>query len=464
MRNQWVAVAIAAGVALGAGASPAQAQYREPDCDLSTGHFLVNSGVVYIKGAAEEVDPVKKDRLLRDARRNLLQAIDRGQADNPAVWYFMGRYYAMARDAVGADSAFDRAERLQPDCREDIAFYRRNLWVPLVNMALDSMQAGSTDAAKDLLRQANTAYQEDIVSFFYLASLYGNEGDLDSALNYFKQVAVMGTEDADRMESYSVSVFNTGLIHGMLEQWDSAAVWYRKYRDLNPSDPEGLTGLAQAYAQAGDTERAMVLYDSILANAAEMGALQLFQTGEKLFIVQRFDVAAQAFEAGLEKNPYFRPALYNVVNCYLAIAEDDSLSREERRAAAVTMESHAQRLVAVDPHNRESLRLLAAAYQLQRKQQATLEALERIEAMAFDVELDVLQETEGGFAVEGRLVNAREDLTQVPAITVEFLDAVGNVLAEERLESRTLDAGESAPFALAADGEEIVAARYTVGA
>ncbi len=404
-----------------------------------------------------------KDRLLRDARRNLLQAIDRGQADNPAVWYFLGRYYAMARDAVGADSAFDRAERMQPDCTEDIVLYRRNMWVPLVNIALDSVQAGSADAARALLRQANAVYQGDIISFYYMGSLYGEEGELDSALHYFKQVAAMGTDNEDRMESYFVAVFNAGLIHGMLEQWDSATVYYQKYRELNPADPDGLAGLAQAYAQSGDPDRALALYDSILANAAEMDAIQLFQAGEKLFVVERFEVAARAFEAGLEKNPYFRTALYNVANCYLAIAEDDSLSEEEQHQAAEAMEGAAQRLVEVDPQNRQSLRLLAAAYQLQRKQQPTLSTLQQIEAMTFDVEMDILQEVEGGFAVEGRLVNARQEPTQVPTITFEFLDGVGNVLATESVAGLTLEGGGATPFSLTAAGEEIVAARYKVG-
>jgi tetratricopeptide (TPR) repeat protein len=244
-------------------------------------------------------------------------------------------------------------------------------------------------------------------------------------------------------------VFNAGLIHGMLEQWDSATVYYQKYRELNPADPDGLTGLAQAYAQAGDTDRALALYDSILDNAAEMQAIQLFQAGEKLFVVERFGVAARAFEAGLEKNPYFRPALYNVANCYLAIAEDDSLSEEEQHQAAEAMEGAAQRL--------------AAAYQLQRKQQPTLSTLQQIEAMTFDVEMDILQEVEGGFAVEGRLVNARLEPTQVPTITFEFLDGVGNVLATESVAGLTLEGGGATPFSLTAAGEEIVAARYTVG-
>jgi hypothetical protein len=52
--------------------------YQPPDCDLPSGHFLVNSGVVYIKGASEEADSVKRANLLNSAERNLIDALDRG--------------------------------------------------------------------------------------------------------------------------------------------------------------------------------------------------------------------------------------------------------------------------------------------------------------------------------------------------------------------------------------------------
>ncbi len=110
MKNLLVLAGVATTLGIGSTGAFAQGGYRAPQCDLKTGHFLVNSGVVYIKGASEESDRVKRDRMLSDARRNLTDALRRGQENNPAVWYYLGRYYVMTNDLVGADSAFDRAE------------------------------------------------------------------------------------------------------------------------------------------------------------------------------------------------------------------------------------------------------------------------------------------------------------------------------------------------------------------
>ena len=465
MRKLVAVAGISAGFALGVAAAPAQAQYREPQCDLSTGHFLVNSGVVYIKGAAESADRVKKERMLRDARRNLLEAIDRrGQGDNPAAWYFLGRYYAASHDPIGADSAFDRAESLAPDCAEDISFFRRNMWVALLNIAIDSIQRENPEGALGVLRQANAVYDDDIIGFYYMGTAFGQVGELDSALHYFKAVAVMGTEDPDRQESYQVAVFNAALINGMLEQWDSSAVWWERYLELKPGDPPALTSLAEAYAQSGSTDRAMAVYDTIMARAEDMDFLQLFLIGEKLFIAQRFEESARAFELGLEKNPYYRPALYNLTNSYLAIADADGVSPEEKRQWAETMESMALRLVEVDPHNAGSLRLLAAAHQLQRDEQATLAVLQEIDVMEFEVEMASLQPLDSGLTVQGQVVNLAQVDTNIPEITFEFVDAAGNVLATESVVERTLGVGEVFQFDLTGAGEDIVAVRYKVGA
>ena len=465
MRKLVAVLGISAGFALGVAAAPAQAQYREPECELSTGHFLVNSGVVYIKGAAESADRVKKERMLRDAHRNLMEAIDRrGQGDNAAAWYFLGRYYAASRDPIGADSAFDRAESLAPDCAEDISFFRRNMWVALINVAIDSIQSDNPEGALGVLRQANAIYADDIIGFYYMGSVFGQAGELDSALHYFRTVATMGTEDPDRQESYQVAVFNVALINGMLEQWDSSAVWWQRYLELKPGDAQVLTSLAEAYVQVGNSDRAMAINDTIMARAEEMDYLQLFVVGEKLFITQHFEQSARAFELGLEKNPYYRPALYNLTNCYLAIAEADGLSPEEKRQWAEAMESMALRLVEVDPHNAGSLRLLAAAHQLQRDEQATLAVLQEIDVMRFEVEMASLQPLDSGLTVQGQVTTLLEADTDIPEITFEFVDAAGNVLATEGLMGRTLGVGGTFEFELTGAGEYIVAVRYKVGA
>lgn len=453
-----------AAVAMGLTAPQVWAQgYRSPDCDLKAGHFLVNSGVVYIKGATEESDPVKKERLLDSAYRNLLDAIDRGQQDNPATWYFLGRYYVLKNDPIGADSAFTRAEQMAPECREDIANYRQSLWVPTINAAIEAMQNNDYETAKVDLRKAWAIYKDDNITPFYLGQILGNDGELDSAAYYFEKVIALGTADTARVDNYNTAILNLGLIAMMQEKWDSAVVWFDKYRaDVDPDDAQALTSLATAVAQTGDTARAMILYDTVLARAPSMGTMELIQTGTALFQGKQYQKAADAFNLALEKNPYYRPALYNLVNSYLATYNDVEQTDQEKQATAQSMEDAAKRLVAIEPHSQEALRLLAAAYQIQREDDSTLAVLERIDQMKWDLALDVVQMLNGAFTVQGRVVNLKEEDVTVPDVTFEFLDDKGNVLATEVMPGKTLAAQQTEPFSLTENTEGVVAARYMV--
>ncbi len=197
MRHSVLVVGLTLAAALASTSADAQG-FRRPDCDLSTGHFLVSSAVTYLDGAGNQGDPVKKARLLGDALRTLNDAINRGQEENPATWYFYGRYYVMMNDPLGADSTFTRAEQLAPQCAEDIKFYRQSLWVPTMNLAMDSMRDGAYEGAKAVLRMAYAVWDQDNLTPYYLGRIYGNEGDLDSAIHYFKQVIALGTADTSR--------------------------------------------------------------------------------------------------------------------------------------------------------------------------------------------------------------------------------------------------------------------------
>ncbi len=443
----------------------AEAQgFRRADCDLSTGHFLVSSAVTYLDGAGNQSDPVKRERMLGDALRTLNDAIARGETDNPAVWYFYGRYYVMRNDLLGADSMFALAEQLAPQCAQDIGYYRQFLWVPALNEAMDSMRAGAYDGAKILLKQAFALMEEDNLAPYYLGRIYGMEGELDSAVHYFKEVVAIGTADSARLENYEISMFNVGLIYSMAGQWDSSVVWYDRYRDeVNADDPQAVMGLAEALKESGQTDRAMALYDSVMIRAPEMDAIDLFRAGEALFIAGQYEKSGEAFRLGLEKNPYFRPALYNLANVYLAICNDESRPQEERDAAAVAMEGAARRLVEVDPLNSESMDLLAAAFQLQAIDDSTLAVLERREALTYEVNIDVQHAVDGGYLVQGRLENSEEADVSVPAITFEFLDGAGNVITTEATDPTTLEPMRSSTFSLTGVGEGLVAVRYRVG-
>jgi tetratricopeptide (TPR) repeat protein len=451
---------IVLGVA--AGSLQAQEEFRNPACELDEGHFLVRAAKTYLQGATEEADPAKRDELLQSARRNLLDGVNTDQAENPAIWYYLGRYYYLAGDVFGADSAFTRAVQMVPACSDDLAYYRESLWVHSINSGIDSMNAYAYEGAKREFRNANAILLESNVGLFYLGGIFAQEGDVDSALYYFKQVAEMGTADAEHLENYHTAVENTATIYQMLGDWDSTIVWFEKLREIDPANTDAVFGMAEAYTELGDQERALEMYDEVLANAASMEARDLFVMGVFLFNATQFDKAVEAFEAGLEKNPHYRDAMFNLANTYMEIAQDESRPQAERDNALQEMDGLTHRLLEIDPKNRDTYRILAAAHSLQGLTDSTAIIMEEIDALTYEVAVDLSRPMSGGFTLAGRLINLRDSPTDVPVITFEFLDAAGNVLATETVGGESLGPNETKRFDTAQVGE-IVAWRYRVG-
>ncbi|HET7040140.1 MAG TPA: tetratricopeptide repeat protein [Gemmatimonadales bacterium] len=469
--RQWV-VGFAAAAILAA-PRPVSAQARgwiPPDCKLSTGHYLVNSAQLYLKNAAETRHRDQRERDLRDARRVLLQAAGQGQAENGAVWYFLGRYYGETRDIPGLYSAFDRAERLLPDCRPDIRLHRRLVWVPMLNAGVDRFRAGEADAAIAAFQRANDVYDAEPPGFFYLGQLYATKQQQDSAVTYFTRAIEIASDSANRAnEQYrglqADAMFNIASLYHMSQKPDSAIVWYRRFREARPGDPQGMTRLADALEQAGKTDEAVTLYDSVLARADSMPTLELFQAGVAMFEAKRYQRAAQAFEMGLQRNPYYRDALFNLANTYLSLAN----ASDTGRGTAVTplkkelgqkMLPVATRLTELDPMSGPSRRLRAAAFQLQDLQDSTLAELEAIQAMPYEVTVSRFVPAGNGYEVKGIITNLQESAVTVPPVVFEFLNESGEVVQAITVESKQVEAGGVVPFALTPVGEGIAAWRY----
>jgi len=468
MNRLTVGVGCALGLVLVAGQleaqDPAVEEFREPTCDIDMGHFLVRQAMTYLTGAVEEADPAAKETMLGDAEQSLMEAINTEQAENPAVWYLLGRYGVLTGDLAGADTAFSKVEAALPLCAEDIEYYRHSTWVRAVNRGIDMMQNVDYDGALAELSGATKIWHGSNVALFYMGSIYADYGETDSALHYFKEVVDIGTADTARIENYNTSVENIATLYHMMGEWDSTIVWYQKAREIDPENNDIVFGLAEAYAESGDTDRAFAIYDQLLANPAEMNSLDLFSAGVKLFNADEFTRAAQAFNAGLETNAYHRDALYNLCNTYLAIGNDVGRPQAERDAAVAQMREMAARLIEVDPQNRDPRRLEAAALQLAGDPDGAVAIMDEMNAFTYEVSVDISRPISGGYELHGRLTNLVDDAeTTTGTLNFQFMNSAGEVVATDTVASETLAAGATSRFSLGAVGDDIVAWRYTVG-
>jgi tetratricopeptide (TPR) repeat protein len=506
-----------------------------PKCDIKPGHFLVNSAVLYLINAAKTRFDDVRERDLRDANRSLTQALTTGGQDkNPAAWYYLGRYYVIRNDAVGADSAFRKAETLMPACKEDILFYRRNaLWVPVFNAGVAALTAQNHDSAIAAFRRANLIYDAEPQGFAMLATVFFNipaEAFLpdsvfrlmypnlpdsaarmtydsitrtryDSAAKYFRRGFEAASDPRFAGEKKD-AIFNLGNSFFAAQNYDSAAAAFSEYLRVVPNDPVAMARLGDVLSAGGHTDSAMAVYRQIIAHADSVESQSLFNAGVSIYnaappfpdtaalgsgcrterragrptvtATQRraiavacdsvmrqtvrdrdaaaagnYRIAAQAFEAGLTKNPQSRDGLYNLANAFLALREPDK------------MLPIAQRLILVDPMNRNAVRLVAQAWQLKNKGDSALHYVILADSLLpVDVTVSRFSPGDQNASITGLITNYHNKPSTPFKLVCEFLNTGGEPVATQSVDIPTIDAGGNHPFTLQAIGAGIEAWRY----
>ncbi len=467
-------------------------------CELKPGHYLVNSGLLYLKSAASTKFAEQRTKDLKDANRVLTQALtSAGQEKNAAAWYYFGRYYLMTDDLAGADSALTKALALAPGCKDDIGLYRRQAWVPLYNGAIEAWQGGNTDSAIAKFRRANQIYTGEPMGLVYIADLFAGANQLDSAAKYFR-LAVPAASDPKYAKDRRDALYSLARVYHAAQRYDDAAVAYKDYLAAFPGDVQAMANLAGLYARAGKRDSAMALYAQIPDHADSAGADDLFAAALAILnavpempdtatsasacrTAQRkktpvltprqvaakcepaaadtmrkfhsaadpqYRLAAKAYEIGLVKNPYARDAMYNLSAIYFLAGDTSKLL------------PLVQRLYAIDPMNKNTLAKLFGAWQLLGQKDSVLHYLQVAEALPFEVTVSTLSTSDKAATVEGLVTNGGSKPSAPLKLAWEFLDAKGNVVVTQAQDVPAVNAGANWAFKLKADGAGIVAWRY----
>ena len=495
------ALVVTGMLALTGPAAAQSSRWIGPKCDLKPGHFLVNSGALYLKSASETRFDDQKQKDLRDAYRVLNQALTTGsQEKNPAAWYYLGRYYLLVQDLPGADSAFTRAEALKPECKQDITTWRQAMWVPTFNAGVAAWQANNPDSAIKAFRNAAAMDQSDPRAFKYLATLLFNSGHPDSAIVYFRRAADIAAKDPKYAQDRKDALYNLARIQHSQQRWPESEATYREYLTLYPNDAEVLASLGSVYMQTGKRDSAFAIYRRIIGQADSVGAVPLFRAGVEIFqsappepdtaaaaascrtearasrltparIRARCDsvttrmlrehaaaandayrLSAQAFEAGVRLNPYYRDGLFNLVNAYLVVND------------SAKMLAPAQRLVSVDPMNRQSLRLLAFAHQRVGHVDSTLHYLRMADStLLADVTVTQFDTDEQGATLKGVVANLRTTPAPLFKLVFEFVNLKGDVVTTQSVDVPAIAPTQSHAFEIKATGPGIAAWRYRKG-
>jgi tetratricopeptide (TPR) repeat protein len=456
---------------------------------------MVNSGVLYLKNGTETQHDAQRTKDLRDAHRVLTEAIQsHGQDKNGAAWYYLARYYGMTGQLQGADTAFSKAAALVPACKGDIDVWRRQLWTPIFNQGVNAFNAGKTDSAMHYFREAGAIYPEP-VGLSAMASLMANAGQTDSALRYYARSAEAAGTDTQYAKERREALYNRGAVLYQTQRWKDARDAFKDYLAAYPGDVQAMAAMASAYSMDSKPDSAVVIYQKILESADSADPGTLFSAGAAMFnsagtppdtaakaaecrkaaktpaerrrcgdeakatirahdssSAGAYQMAARAFEAGLKRSPHSRDGLYNLTSTYYLMQD------------SAKMLPVAQRLIALDPLNRNALRLAAAGFQMRGMTDSTVHYIALAEStLVADVSVTSFRPSEAGVAIEATVTNFHTKQSPAFKLVFEFLKQDGSVVTTQTADVPPLPANGTHQVTIQATGQGIQAWRYKKG-
>ena len=224
------------------------------------------------------------------------------------------------------------------------------------------------------------------------------------------------------------------------------------HRDLLaafPDDMDAATNLATLYAQSGEPDLATTVFDSVLAHAHNLQAEDLIIAGERLLGTGLVRPGARALSLGLARNPYRRDALFYLARAYYTLRD------------SANMLPTAQRLIALDPLNRNGIRLVAAAWDLKGRRDSTLKYVTRADStLPVDITVSSFAPDSAGFVLTAVATNLRSAASQPFKLSFDFLGPGGAVATTLPADIPALPPGGSQQFELHVKGTDLLGWRY----
>jgi len=216
-----------------------------------------------------------------------------------------------------------------------------------------------------------------------------------------------------------------------------------------PGELDAATTLATLYGQSGHAAQAAAVFDSLVAHSKDLDPDALFGPGTRMVGQGLYRPAARALTLGLAKNPYRRDALFSLAVAYYQLHDSTALLPT------------AQRLLALDPLNRASLKLMAAGWDFRRQRDSTKAYVARADA-DLAVEITVLSfvpDSEGA-ALSAAATNLKAAPSNPLHVTFEFLDPAGQVIATQTQDVPAMSPRQSQAFDLKVSGRRVAGWRY----
>ncbi len=366
------------------------------------------------------------------------------------------------------DSLLDKVQTAKPECTDMVNAIRQQAYVPIVNHAIQQLNAGQYDSADASAKRALTIYRDSPYAYNVVAGVAVKRNDNAAAAAGYKQTIEKSGTDTNYTRLKTSAQYNYAvMIQALAEsatgtdkkaKSDSAVALWRAYVAANPDDQNGKAGLSHALAVEGDTLSASALTADMVSSPKKYTDVQIFRAAIAAARDDRQADAVKLFEAGLTLNPYFRDALYYVSTNYFNAGQQAKLFPVARR------------LVEIDPSNPDNYQLLAGAYQLRAKADKSpavkkadtdtlLKYFDKYKTMPVRLTVSKFDRESDKLVLAGTVQNLSESEKTYP-LKFQFIDTTGAVVASQDEPPLTVPAKSSKDFTVTVNQGRIAAYKY----
>ncbi|MCX6143158.1 MAG: tetratricopeptide repeat protein [Ignavibacteriales bacterium] len=119
---------------------------------------------------------------------------------NEEAWYLLGNLKADQGNLEGMNAAFNECLKISPKHAADIHSIRFGKWGQSLNAGVNLLEKATPDSVQYFilaiaaLKKGIEAWPDTSLTYRYLAYVYNNKGDLDSALIWFKKAWAVGKD------------------------------------------------------------------------------------------------------------------------------------------------------------------------------------------------------------------------------------------------------------------------------
>lgn len=372
----------------------------------------------------------------------------------------------------GIDKSFKAMVAAAPECEEEVKGLRQNeAWLALTQAALSASNGGNLDSAEYYAKASMKMSAESPYPHYVLANVANTRGDKKSAILHWGHVASLAGSDTSYRDLKNGALTYSALTklelassaQGSEQQTlgKEAAEAFKAALEFNPETPDAANlynGWADALTLAKDEASLPQVYAPLLSAPEKANDITLTMAGVIATRANKAEDAARLFEEAVKRNPNSRDALRNLAATLHGIEKYKE------------MFAPSAKLVEIDPNNYDGWMMFAYASQglgkaatAAAEKKAWTDSLVKYNniAEALPVRVEVTGFTRGASSATLQL-----QLHQVAeaggnyAVTVEFLDVAGNVVATATEQSGPLKKDEKKEVSFKGEGDKIYGYRY----